>query len=95
MNDAQLIARAAQAKSILDADIYKESWEACRLAIFAQIEKAPLGQKDTIEDLHRCLKLLASARANLEAFMAAGKMAEIRLLEDEERRGGKVHLFRP
>ena len=95
MNDAQLIARAAQAKSILEADIYKESWEACRQAIFLQIEKSPLGQKEAIEDLHRCLKLLASARANLEGFMAAGKMAEVRLIEEEERRGGKVHLFRP
>jgi hypothetical protein len=95
MNDAQLLARAAQAKSILDADIYKESWEACRLAIFEKIAATELGQPAVIEDLHRCLKLLASARGNLEAFMKAGKMAEIRLFEEEERRGGKVHLFRP
>jgi hypothetical protein len=95
MNDAQLLARAAQAKAVLDSAIYQESWEACRLAIFAKIEAAPLGSRETIEDMHRCLKLLASARGNLEAFMKAGKAAEIRLLEDEERRGGKVHLFRP
>jgi hypothetical protein len=95
VNDAQLIARAGQAKAILESEIYKESWEMCRLAIFAQIEAAPLGSKELIEDRHRCLKLLASARGNLEAIMKAGKMAEIRMLEDEERRGGKVHLFRP
>lgn len=95
MNDAELISRSAKAKSILESDIYVESWEACRAAIFAKIEATPLGAKDTIEDLHRCLKLLASARGNLEAFMKAGKMAEIRLLEQEEARGGKVHLFRP
>jgi hypothetical protein len=95
VNDSELIARGVRARSILESDIYQESWELVRKAIFAKIEAAPLGQPAVIEDLHRCLTLLGSARGNLEAFMKIGIGAEFRLREQEERREGKVHLFRP
>lgn len=95
MNDAQLIARAAQAKTIIESDIYQSAWDACRAAIFAKIESTPMGDNRTLEDLHRYLKLITSAKANLDGFIRLGKGAEIRMLEQEERKEGKVHLFRP
>ena len=99
MNDAELLDRATKAKAILESQIYQESWEATRNAIIALIEKTPLSETSTAEDLRRCLKLLKDVRTNVEAVFAQGKVAEFRLSQQQqkatdERRGIIRGLFR-
>lgn len=93
MTPAQLIDRAGKAKAILDSPIYQESWDNTRAAIIALIEKAPLSDHQTAEDLRRCLKLLRDVRANLELAMNQGKLASFRLEEEKKRRENPLRNF--
>lgn len=93
MNDPQLIDRATKAKAVLESPAYEQSWADVRAAIIALIEKTPLGDTQTAEDLRRCLKLLRDVRANLEAAMNAGKLPEFRIVQEQKRRANPLAGF--
>lgn len=95
MNNPQLLERANKAKAILDSHIYQEAYDNTRLAIINLIEKTPLSDSATAEDLRRCLKLLKDVRANFELFLNQGKLASFRLEEEKQRRDNPLrNLFR-
>lgn len=95
MNEAEALARASQAKAILDAPIYQDAYANCRAAIIALMEKTPLSETQTAEDLRRCLKLLRDVQANMAVAMSTGKLAEFRLAQEEARRKNPLRgLFR-
>lgn len=89
MKDPELLDRANKAKAILDSPLYQESWEATRNMIIALIEKTPLSETATAEDLRRCLKLLKDVRRNLEGVLAMGASAEFNLAQTQERASDK------
>ncbi len=95
MNDAQLLERSTQALAVLENPMYREAWENTRLAIIGLIEKAPLSDTQTAEDLRRCLKLLKDVRTNLELMVNQGKIVSFRLAQEKQRRENPLrHLFR-
>lgn len=93
MNNEQLLERALKAKAILENPLYAESWENTRAAIIALIEKTPLADSQTAEDLRRCLKLLRDVRANLELCLNQGKLASFQLEEEKKRRDNPLRNF--
>jgi hypothetical protein len=89
------IDRANKAKAIIENPLYDESWNLVRDAIITRIEKCPLSDTATAEDLRRCLKLLRDVRANLTQVLNSGKIAAFNLAEDEKRRQNPLrNLFR-
>lgn len=93
MTPEQAIERANKAKAILESPVYMESWDNTRQAIIAMIEKTPLSDHQTAEDLRRCLKLLRDVRANLELAMSQGKLASFRLEEEKRRKDNPLRNF--
>jgi hypothetical protein len=85
MNPAQSIERANRAKAILDNPMYDESFELCRLAIIDRIEKCPMSDKESAEDLRKCLKLLRDVKANLAVALNHGKLDAFRVAEEAKR----------
>ena len=84
MTPGQEIDRANKAKAVLDNPLYQESFEMCRLAIIDRIEKCPLNDVDSAENLRKCLKLLRDVRANLTAALNSGKKAEFEIAKEIE-----------
>ena len=95
MTPGQLMERADQARHVLENQTYQAAWDDTRAAIIALIEKTPLADTQTAEDLRRCLKLLRDVRANLEASMNQGKLASFRLEQEKKRSENPLrNLFR-
>lgn len=95
MNDRQISDRADKAKAILESPIYEESYQYTRAAIIDLIEKTPLSETQTAEDLRRCLKLLRDVRANMELVMRQGKVASFHIEQDKARKTNPLRtLFR-
>lgn len=89
------IERAAKAKSVLENPLYAESYDLVRSAIIDRIERCPIADTSTAEDLRKCLKLLRDVRANLEQAINSGKIEEFALSETEKRRKNPLrNLFR-
>lgn len=80
---AKNIERANKAKGIIDNPMYAESFDLCRLAIIERIEKCPLNDTDTAENLRKCLRLLRDVRANLTEAINAGKLDAFNIQEAE------------
>ena len=94
-NDPRDLDRAVKAESILNSAIYQESYASVRAAILEKIEKCPLADAQTAEDLRRCLKLLRDVKANLEMALVHGKVATFNLEQAEQRRKNPLrNLFR-
>jgi len=93
MTPAQAIDRANRAKAILDNPMYDESFELCRLAILDRIEKCPIADTATAEDLRKCLKLLRDVKANVLVALNTGKVDAFRI-EQEARKNPLRNLFR-
>lgn len=87
------IERAEKAQRILNDELYKESFELTRQAIYAQIEKTPIRDTEGLMHLRLCLKLLGDVRANLTQILNDGKKAEFDI--EEQKRLSKIRkLFR-
>lgn len=78
------IDRAARAKALLESSAFNEAMEGVRKAIFDRIERCPISESETAEDLRRCLKLLRDVRLNLEVAIKEGAVKEFELKKDEE-----------
>jgi len=91
---AQELERALKAKAVLDNPLYQESFEHCRLAIIAQIEKCPLNDTESAENLRKCLRLLRDVQANLVVAFNSGKLAEFKLAESMAKKNPFKGLFR-
>jgi hypothetical protein len=89
------IERADKAKAILESPIYQEAHDAVRTAIIERIERCPLTDSQTAEDLRRCLKLLKDVRLNLEVMLNHGKVERFNLAKEQERAKNPLrNLFR-
>lgn len=89
------IDRAHKAKAILDSPVYQEAYAMVRMAIIDRIERCPIADTQTAEDLRKCLKLLRDVRANFEAALGDGKVEQFNLTEAEKRKANPLrHLFR-
>lgn len=88
MSEAQDLDRGIKAKALLENKLFDESFELVKASLFKQIEALPLADKDGLEDLHKCLKLLNSVKANLISALNNGKVAEFRRKEEERKRLG-------
>lgn len=87
------VERADRAQRILNDDLYKESFELTRQAIYAQIEKTPIRDTEGLMHLRLCLKLLGDVRANLTAILNDGKKEQFDI--EEQKRFAKIrNLFR-
>ena len=84
MNPAQILDRAHKAKAVLENPAYTEAYEMCRLAIIDRIEKCPLSDTTTAEDLRKCLKLLRDVQANMVHAFNSGKIEEFKLTQAEK-----------
>lgn len=88
MNQQQKIDRAQKAERILNDELYKDSFELTRQAIYQQIEKTPIRDIEGLTHLRLCLKLLTDVRANLESVLRDGKVAEFNI--EEQKRLSKI-----
>jgi hypothetical protein len=86
VTDGETLDRATKAKHVLDSPAYQQAWDDTRASIIALIEKTPLSDTETAEDLRRCLKLLRDVRANLEVTMKRGVAAQFNLEQLDKRR---------
>ena len=77
------IERGARAKALLEDALFKEAFEGVRAAIIDRIERCPLNDSATAEDLRRCMRLLRDVRANLEVAVQDGQVLKFRLDQDE------------
>jgi hypothetical protein len=78
------IDRALQAQAVLTNPLYQEAYELCRLAIIHQIEKCPLNDVESAENLRKCLKLLRDVRANMLEAVNAGKIPSFRIEQEKK-----------
>jgi len=94
MNEIQ---RGERAKALLEDPVLNEAWVAVRAALYDRIERCPLADVTTAEDLRRCLRLLKDTRLNLEVAIKDGKLAQFRLEQDvqkqEKRKLGLIPGF--
>lgn len=81
MSEQLKIDRAQKAERILKDDLYQESFELTRQAIFQKIEATPIRDTEGLTQLRMCLKLLTDVRANLEQVLRDGKVAEFNIEE--------------
>ena len=88
-----IIDRANKAKAVLESPAYQEAYDLCRAAIIERIEKCPLSDTQTAEDLRRCLKLLRDVRLNLETVLNSGKIEQFNLDEVAKRRSNPLRSF--
>lgn len=93
MNEAAILDRATKAKAILDNPMYGESFEMVRLAIIDRIEKCPLSETESAENLRKCLKLLRDVKANLDATLNSGKVVQFHIAEKEAKRKNPLKGF--
>jgi hypothetical protein len=91
MTPAEELARATKAKAVLDNPLYQESFEMCRLAIIDRIEKCPINDTESAENLRKCLRLLRDVQANMVVALNSGKMAQFTL---EQEAAAKKNPFR-
>lgn len=89
--------RATKAKALIENPIFKEAFEGVRLAIIDRIERCPMQDNATAEELRKCLRLLKDVRQQVEAFIQDGKVVEFRLAQEreqqEKRRLGLIPNF--
>lgn len=78
-----IVARAEKAQRILNDEIFQESFENTRKAIFEAIERTPLRDDEGLKHLRLCLKLLQDVKANLTATMNDGKVAEFNIAQQK------------
>jgi hypothetical protein len=71
--------RARRAHEWLDNPIYKESWEAARLAALAKLEELPLQDAAGREEIHHMLSAMKKVRAYIERAVQDGKLASVEL----------------
>ena len=88
MDNEQAINRGKHAERIVKDEIYVESWEKVRQAIFTAWEKAPVRDTEGRERLFLMLKALNDAKGALEQVMRDGQVAQH--LVEEKRRFFKV-----
>ena len=74
----QDIMRASQAKQVLTAPIYRESWEEVRRRIVEQLESAEVAPERRAR-LNDLLVAHKKARQYLEQVMNTGKLAELEI----------------
>jgi hypothetical protein len=82
MNELQ---RGERAKALLEDPMFKDACESVRQAIYDRIERCPLADVASAEDLRRCLRLLKDLKLNLEVAMKDGKLIQFRLEQDAQR----------
>jgi hypothetical protein len=93
MNEAAIIDRAVKAKAILDNPMYAQSFDMVRLSILNLIEKCPISDTESAENLRKCLKLLRDVRANLDAALNSGKIVQFDIAEAELKRKNPLRGF--
>ena len=83
MNELQ---RGERAKALLEDPMLNEAFVAVRAALYDRIERCPLADVATAEDLRRCLRLLKDTRLNLEVAVKDGKLAQFLLEQDAQKK---------
>lgn len=95
MTNSAELDRAVKAKAVLEAPAFEEAFQLVRASIIQRIERCPLSQKETAEDLRRCLRLLNDVKLNLTTAVASGKVIQFRLEEETKRSKNPLRgLFR-
>lgn len=80
-----------RAEQILANPIWAEAWEAYRLRILEEIERAPSAGTDTVMHLKRLLTAASAAKAHMERIMKEGAIAAKSIELEEKQR--KFKLF--
>lgn len=93
MNESIILDRANKAKALLDNPMFAEAFEMVRLAIHAGIEKCPLSETDSAENLRKCLKLLRDVKLNLTATLESGKIVQFNIAQSEAKRKNPLKGF--
>jgi uncharacterized small protein (DUF1192 family) len=79
------IDRANNAKAVLEAPAYKDAYQAVRNALIERIERCPMADVATAEDLRRCLKLLRDVQLNMEIAVNSGVLDQFNLEQQKKR----------
>lgn len=82
MNSEHETRRGADARFILDHELYKEAWSAAEEALAQQRRKAALKDTDIHTRLIMAEQVLVSVRRYIEDVVNTGKMAEIQLRQN-------------
>lgn len=85
MSNLSDLDRATKAKSVLDSQAYQDAYKAVREGLIAGIEKCPMSDTQTAEDLRRCLKLLVTVQAHMQTALQSGKIVQFRIEQEEVR----------
>ena len=93
MNPVESIEHGIKAKSILENTEYQRAYDGVRAAIIDRIEKCPLSDTQTAEDLRRCLKLLKDVQLNMTVAINSGKIDQFRLEAEQKRKDSPLRNF--
>lgn len=80
--------RARLAKQILDNPVWIEAWDQVTTNLLANMEDSRLGETETYE-AKRQLLAVRVIRKQFENVVTTGRMAEVQLAENAERKRGK------
>ena len=86
MSDKEKIGRAERVEKLLRDPELIAAFDNTKQAIFQKIEQTPIRDTEGLLHLRLCLKLLGDVRANLDAVVNDGKMAEFKIEQEKKRR---------
>lgn len=84
VKDRQAMDRGAKARSLLDNELFNESFTMVRELLLKRLEEWSFEDPQGAEKTRLMLKLLRDVRANIEQAVKDGKFSQLRL--DHERR---------
>jgi hypothetical protein len=95
MTDAEVLSKAGNAKAVLDSPAYKEAYEAVRKNLLEGLLATAMSETDKAEEFRWSIKLLDALKAQLDAAISLGKMAQAKRADAEESRKNPLrYLFR-
>jgi hypothetical protein len=93
MNEREILARAANAKKLMEDQEMVAAFQAVRVALLDRFEQCPIRDKEGQHEIKLMLKLLVDVRANLQSVVDSGKVIESRISMLERAKKG-LHAFR-
>lgn len=79
MRDEEKIALANKASRLLNDVVFLMAFDGVRQAILLNMENCSVSDKEGLHELKLMLKLLKDLKANIEAFVADGKLSAINI----------------
>lgn len=84
----------AVARGLMENEAYRNAVSEVRSAILRQWEAAPLRDKEGHHELKLMLKLLNDLEANIKQAADTGKLAEMQIAQEKEKKSAMKRILR-